>query len=110
MAKRGKKIIPRSPDVDRLEKIIDKLAGGLTDKIAKVEFERDLALRELNALKERLVGLLVPDQLEAARVCCVPPEQYALEVIDLWKFRTFPTFVPEIKHLGALQAGKGVYE
>ena len=39
--------------------------------------------KEYNGLKQRLVSLLLPDQIEAARTCGISPELYALEWIDI---------------------------
>jgi hypothetical protein len=52
--------------------------------------------REHNILRDKLVALLLPEQIEAARICGCAPEIYALEWIDICKKKvqeTTPAFL-----------------
>ena len=58
----------------------------LNDKKASLELENKYLKVEndYRLLKEKLVSLLLPDQIDAAKTCGVTPEFYALEWIDIY--------------------------
>jgi hypothetical protein len=80
----------------------DNIAAKVLLRLNAAEIERDQYLKELTFLRKKLTSLLTKDQLEAARICCVTPEMYAIELIDLWRHKQFPSFTPDIQHYGAL--------
>ena len=57
------------------------------DKLYVNDLERRCLFleKDYNDLKERLVNLLRPEQIEAAKTCGITPEVYALEWIELVK-------------------------
>jgi len=61
------------------------------------------AERELAEIRAKLVRLLSPDQIEAARICGVTPEFYALECIELHKAQFFPYMPAEFRPLAVLK-------
>jgi hypothetical protein len=64
--------------------------------------------KDYNDLRRRLVRLLLPEQIEAARTCGITPEVYALEWIDIMKdtLRKFaPGSSPNLSSLLELKIG-----
>ena len=60
---------------------------AINDRFLINELEHRCLLleKEYNDLKQRLVDLLLPEQVDAAKTCGVTPEVYALEWIGLHK-------------------------
>ena len=60
---------------------------ALCDRLYVVDLERRCLQveRDYADLRERLVNLLRPEQIDAAKTCGITPEVYALEWIDLCK-------------------------
>ena len=71
-------------EVESFERSID---DKLADRMQIVELERRCLTVEhdYNLLKQRLVNLLLPEQIDAAKTCGITPELYCLEWIDLIK-------------------------
>lgn len=66
----------------------------LLQDMYRAEHRAMKAERELAEISAKLVRLLSPDQLDAAKVCGVTPEFYALECIELYKEKFFPHMRP----------------
>ncbi len=62
----------------------------LLQDMYRAEHRAMTAERDLAVIREKLVRLLSPDQLDAAKTCGVTPEFYALECIELYKEKFFP--------------------
>ena len=59
----------------------------INDRFAFIQLEhRCLSLeKDYTTLRQKLVALLLPEQIDAAKTCGVTPEVYALEWIQLYK-------------------------
>ena len=79
-------------EVTALQYVLD---AKRSEEFSKGELaQRCLLLeRDYADLRSRLVNLLLPEQIDAARICGVTPEVYALEWIDLLKDR-LRTYAP----------------
>jgi hypothetical protein len=89
--------------------------NALNDKKAVLELENKyLKLEnEYRILKEKLVSLLLPEQIEAAKTCNVTPEFYALEWIDIYfrdaltkesnLYKYAPDYAGYVKHLSQVR-------
>lgn len=110
MAK-AKKVAPkRRPNrtaevMVRVEAFLDKIAPDVVKRLASAEARANHAETELQWLRSRLVGLLSPNQIEAAKICSMAPEHYAIEHIQLWKERIFAGVPVGILPLSTLKAG-----
>lgn len=71
----------------------------LLQDMYRAEHRAMVAERDLAAVRGKLVRLLSPDQLDAAKTCGVTPEFYALECIELYKERFFPHMRRELRPL-----------
>lgn len=60
-------------------------------RIADVEVKCGLAEKAYTELSNKLVRLLTPEQRDAAKICGVTPEMYALEWIELARDRALST-------------------
>lgn len=76
----------------------------LLQDMYRAEMRAIAAERELAEIRRKLVALLNPDQIDAARVCGVTPEFYALECIDLYKQTFFPQMPAQLRPLWVLKA------
>lgn len=65
----------------------------------RAEHRAMAAERELAEFRAKLVRLLSQDQLDAAKVCGVTPEFYAMECIELYKEKFFPYLAPAMRPL-----------
>lgn len=68
-----------------LKEAIKAAEKTINDKVQLLYIENRALLieKQYNELKNRLVSLLLPEQIEAAKICGITPELYALEWIDL---------------------------
>lgn len=73
---------------------IDQTAAMALVQLHQVEMERDRAVDELAVLKARLNAILTPDQREAAAVCGVSMEVYAINLIEMVKSGQLKSFDP----------------
>ena len=71
----------------------------LLQDMYRAEHRAMTAERQLAEFRNKLVRLLSPDQLDAAKVCGVTPEFYALECIELYKAKFFPQMAPNLRPL-----------
>lgn len=71
----------------------------LLQDMYRAEHRAMTAERNLAAIRDKLVRLLSPHQLEAAKTCGVTPEFYALECIDLYKEKFFPHLRRDLRPL-----------
>ena len=95
-AKRGPRVhvrraVPttKMPTVAEAQGDIGRNALLLQD-MYRAEMRAMTAERELGEIRRKLVALLSPDQIDAAKTCGVTPEFYALECIELYKAKFFP--------------------
>ena len=82
----------------------------LNDRFAIVELERRCLLveRDYADLRQKLVSLLLPAQIDAAKTCGVTPEVYALEWIAIYKDRwreSMPGYAHSVKSLMEVKNG-----
>lgn len=75
----------RKRKVRSLKDEIQALDHKLKAEFQYNELERHCLLveKKYEDLRQRLVSLLLPEQIEAAQICGVTPEMYALEWIDI---------------------------
>lgn len=91
--KRGRP--PKSRDqnpnetLDRIEAFLSKIAPDVVKRLESAEMRVARAEAESAVIRNKLVSLLNRDQIEAARICNVTPEFYALEYIELWREKLF---------------------
>ena len=94
----------RKADLHRsLEQLLQQIVPDYVQRLASAEAKAERLGKELITLKVRLAGLLSKDQIEAAKVCGCAPEIYAIECIDIWKEKIFPSFPEEIRPLSDLR-------
>lgn len=110
MPVRKRKARPLSDEIAALDET-------LRAKMQYNELERRCLLveRDYTALRQRLVSLLLPEQIEAAKTCGVTPEMYALEWIDIHfrdastkeslLYQIAPHFSKHLHGLAALKTG-----
>lgn len=79
----------------------------LLQDMYRAEIRAAAAERELAEFRRKLVHLLNPDQIEAAKVCGITPEFYALECIELYKATFFPNMPAELRPLWILKTAAG---
>lgn len=79
----------------------------LLQDMYRAEIRAATAERELAEIRRKLVTLLSPDQIDAAKVCGVTPEFYALECIDLYKAKFFPHMPANLRPLAVLKTSDG---
>ena len=79
----------------------------LLQDLNAAEYRASKAEKELGEFRRKLVALLSPDQLDAAKTCGVTPEFYALECIELYKAKFFSYLPVELRPLAALKTGGG---
>ena len=91
--------VMRAKPAPQLSSNVPLLAQMLKD----AEMRAEAATQKYNELSRKLVGLLTADQLDAARVCGVTPEFYAIEFIELAKNRLFPKFESAIRNFSQLR-------
>jgi hypothetical protein len=99
---KSKRIVKKLSLKEKIQDVEKSIQDRLNDVKYLVELERRyLSLeREHSDLKQKLVNLLLPEQIDAAKTCGVSPEFYALEWVDLCKdkLRTYtPGFGDNIK-------------
>lgn len=97
--KRKRKSInkPASVAQPTLDDIVKKVTAAFAEiapdaikRITEAEVRVKHAEDNFAFLNEKLVGLLSPDQIEAAKICGVDPAIYAINWIDLWREKIFP--------------------
>lgn len=83
---------PVSKDAERsLRDKIQSVEASIDDRISDIKYLVELERRYLSLerehaeLKSKLINLLLPEQIDAAKTCGVSPEFYALEWIDICK-------------------------
>ena len=67
-----------------------EIAPNAISRLTEYELRAKYAEERLKFLHDKLVGLLSPDQIEAARISGCPPEVYAIEWIEIWREQIFP--------------------
>lgn len=99
--KRRPRPVPKTtmPTVSEAQGDVGRNAILLQD-MYRAELRAMTAERELAEIRRKIVSLLNPDQLEAAKTCGVTPEFYALECIELYKDKFFPDMPAELRPLG----------
>lgn len=98
---KGKKVSSQQT----LEKLLSQIVPDYTQRLYLAETKAAQLEEAHTLLKNRLVKLLSVDQMEAARICGCPPEIYAIECIDLWKEKIFPSFARDIRSFPELKSG-----
>ena len=93
----------RRDTIKSLEGLLKQIVPDFSIRLGVAERRAAVAEEALESLKKRLIQLLSPDQREAARICGCPPEVYAIECIQIWKEKIFPSFPNIIKPLHYLQ-------
>ena len=93
----------RKDTIKSLEGLLKQIVPDFSIRLGQAERRAVVAEEALGLLKKRLTQLLSPDQLEAARVCGCSPEVYAIECIEIWKGKVFPSFPNNIRPLHGLQ-------
>lgn len=99
---KARRVSPRLGErVELLARVVQNLADVRTTAAGKDLATAGLILRErqrteeiqrkYNELSDKLIGLLTPDQVEAARIAGCDPATYAIEWIELQKARIFPS-------------------
>ena len=102
--KHARKRARRKVDITKsLEQLLRQIVPDFTMRLATAEQRAERTEIELTTLKQKLVGLLSKDQLEAAKICGCAPEVYAIECIEIWKEKIFPSFPKGIRPLAGLQ-------
>ena len=81
----------------RLEELLSTIVPDYTQRLVQAEALCTKTQEELRVLKDKLTSLLNDDQLEAAQICGCPPEVYAIEFVQLWKEKIFPSFPDHVK-------------
>lgn len=110
-AKRGRiharRPVPRTklPTVSEAQGDIGRNALLLQD-MYRAEMRAMTAERELGEIRRKLVALLSPDQIDAAKTCGVTPEFYALECIELYKAKFFPHLEARARPLAVQSFGE----
>ena len=94
---------PESGLMQSHEGLLQQIVPDFTKRLSSAEQRAERSEVELATLRARLVGLLSLDQLEAAKICGCPPQVYAIECIELWKEKIFPSFPKEIRPLSELK-------
>lgn len=79
----------------------------LLQDMYRAEVRAMTAERQLADIRAKLVRLLSPDQIDAAKTCGVTPEFYALECIELCKESFFPHMPAELRPLWELKGTGG---
>lgn len=79
----------------------------LLQDMHRAEIRAATAERELAEIRRKLVSLLSADQIEAARVCGVTAEFYALECIELHQQTFFPHLPARLRPLWVLKTPGG---
>lgn len=84
---RKTKAVKRKATKPNFRRQVAELEGSINDRLRVIDLERRYLLleRDYDDLKKRLVSLLLPEQIDAARTCGCTPEVYALEWIQLYK-------------------------
>ena len=100
---RKKRARPASRLMHSLECLLNQIVPDFTERLASAEHRAKRSEEELTTLRGKLAGLLNKDQLDAAKICGVTPEMYAVECIEIWKERIFPSFPAEIRPLSELK-------
>lgn len=77
----------------------------LASLLQDAEMRAAEAHRNYFELSRKLVGLLTPDQIEAAKIAGCTPEVYAIEFIELAKDKLFPKFEAAVQPLSDLRRG-----
>lgn len=95
----------RKDTIQSLESLLKQIVPDFSIRLGQAERRAKEAEESLALLKKRLTQLLSPDQIEAARVCGCSPEIYAIECIEIWKAKIFPSFPTEIQPFQALRGG-----
>ena len=100
---RKKRARPESDLVQALKRLLQQIVPDYVQRLASAEHRAERSEEELTVLRGKLAGLLSKDQLDAATVCGVTPEMYAIECIEIWKEKIFPSFPAEIRPLSELK-------
>lgn len=117
MKKRKRKLVKRAttvrktavkrtnPKREQLAQFLDTIAPYLVERLTQAEMDCAHYQQELKQLQGRLASMLSPDQKEAAVVCGVSPELYAIECIELYKEKFFPQMPIKLRPLAELKSG-----
>lgn len=71
-------------------------------RLVEAERRAEYAEKELTSLQDALTTLLLPTQVDAAKIAGCPPHVYALEWIKIWAEKTdwkskVPDFSPDVQ-------------
>ena len=94
---------PRTSILASLESFLATIAPDVVRRLTSAERRADEAERKYGIIRDKLVSLMSPDQIDAAKIAGCSPEVYALEYLELWKDHLFPRTAGAFRPLSALK-------